>query len=118
MHDDSAVQREHASSSCINVPSRCYTVSGNISSNTSSTQASIDCYSVPQDTTVTSRGAGGTDGCLVTVYKSSLTALAPQQSESGLAPASTAHTDAILDLKSVEAPIRMLLSSSRDGVVN
>jgi hypothetical protein len=66
------------------VPSRCYTVSGNNSSSTSSSvQASIDCYSVPQDTTVTSRGAGGTDGCLVTVFKtsttgSSLTGLAPQ----------------------------------------
>eukprot|EP00953_Heterococcus_sp_UTEX-ZZ885_P035083 18133-Heterococcus_DN1.PRE.1 len=67
------------------VPSRCYTVSGNISSSTSNTQASIDCYSVPQDTSVTSRGAGGTDGCLVTVFKtpstgneSSLTDSAPQ----------------------------------------
>jgi hypothetical protein len=29
----------------------------------------------------------------------------------------TAHRDAILDLKSIDLPIKMMLSSSRDGVV-
>jgi hypothetical protein len=84
---DEIIICDHTCARCKQVPSRCYTVSGNISSssNSSNAQASIDCYSVPQDTTVTSRGAGGTDGCLVTVFKtpatgneSSLTGLAPQ----------------------------------------
>ncbi|CAN0446183.1 unnamed protein product, partial [Phaeothamnion confervicola] len=42
---------------------------------------------------------------------------APLLEERGLLPPRTGHDDAVLDLKMCEAPVRMLLSSGRDGVV-
>lgn len=41
----------------------------------------------------------------------------PLREQRGLVLPSGAHTDAILDLKSVDLPHKMMLSSSRDGVV-
>ncbi|KAG5180485.1 WD40-repeat-containing domain protein, partial [Tribonema minus] len=42
----------------------------------------------------------------------------PSVAECGVTAAPTAHEDAILDLKCTDMPLKLLLSSSRDGVVN
>ena len=39
----------------------------------------------------------------------------PQRQQRGPIPASTNHRDAVLDLKMVELPMKMMLSCSRDG---
>jgi len=119
-----------------NSPSRCYTVSG---LQPGQPRPAYDAIPVPDASLHTegmpsvqygARGGATTDGgsghdtrlfvCYdaeVPSVESVVPSHLPMREQRGIQSPPTSHHDAVLDLKSVGLPTKMMLSSSRDGVV-
>jgi len=89
---------------------KCFTISGDL---VGQPQSSYDSPSIP-----------GAYGKLVICHEFStspqdlcLSSQLPQREERGIVPPSPGHTDTITDLKGIDLPLRMVLSSSRDGTI-